>query len=405
MGKFYAGILGTRHKKRVDGMFGQRMVEAVLVAAGNSRRMGFDKLFQRINGVEILRHSFEALAGHPYVDRVILVAGENMERAREAVAISDIPKPVEFVRGGDYRAASVAAGVALCGEDSLVAIHDAARPFASEALVSAVIEAAAEYGAAAPAVPVKDTVKIRKGDFVKSTPDRSALAAVQTPQVFDCGAYRAALGGLAEEDRKRLTDDCMVMEWAGLPVALTAGEEENYKITTPNDIQKLQGEVMEMEALRVGHGYDVHAFAPGRKLILGGVEVQYTLGLLGHSDADVLLHALSDALLGAVALGDIGRHFPDSDPAYKDADSLALLGEVVHLLKKKGYVPGNVDATIICQMPKLAAHIPAMQKNIAKALGIGEDRVNVKATTEENLGFTGRGEGISAHCVAVVKKL
>lgn len=386
-------------------MIGQRMVEAVLVAAGSSRRMGFDKLFHRVGGFEVLRLSFEALDRHPYIDRVVLVCGENMERARKLVDVAGAQKPVAFVPGGAFRAASVAAGVACCGTDSLVAIHDAARPFASEGLISRTIEAAAEHGGAAPALPVKDTIKIQKDDFVQSTPDRSTLRAVQTPQVFGCGAYREALAKIPEGERERLTDDCMVFERAGLPVALTTGEEENYKITTPQDIPQQEGMVPDMELPRVGHGYDVHAFAPERKLILGGVEVQYALGLLGHSDADVLLHAVSDALLGAVALGDIGRHFPDNDPAYKGADSQVLLEEVVRLLAEKGYAPGNVDATLVCQAPRLAGYIPEMRRNIAGALGISEDAVNVKATTEENLGFTGRGEGIAAHCVVMVRKL
>lgn len=383
-------------------MVGTRRVEAILVAAGASSRMGFDKLYHRVGGTEVLLLAFRALAGHPLIDRVVVVTGEALAQAQSLIEGDGPVKPVAFVHGGDSRAASVAAGVALSEDDSLLAIHDAARPFVSAELISRVIEEAARSGAAAPGLPVKDTVKRVAGDVVACTLPRAELAAVQTPQVFVGAAYKAALAALPADALPGMTDDCMVMERAGHRVHLVAGEEGNYKITTRADLARKE-DAMEMP--RIGHGYDVHAFAAGRRLVLGGVDIPYEKGLMGHSDADVLLHAVSDALLGAAALGDIGRHFPDTDPAYRDADSLKLLIRVGELLREAGYRPHNIDATLVCQAPKLALHIDTMRANIAGALDMGKEAVNVKATTEERLGFTGRGEGIAAHCVALIRPL
>ena len=259
------------------------------------------------------------------------------------------------------------------------------------------IRTAANTGAAAPAVPVKDTIKVADKDGkVVTTPDRATLYAVQTPQCFDRALYLQALEAVSGEKASLVTDDCSLFELAGLPVTLTAGDYANLKITTKEDLQK-------ENTMRIGHGYDVHRLVEDRKLILGGVEVPYEKGLLGHSDADVLLHAVMDAVLGAAALGDIGQHFPDTDPAYKGADSLALTREVAKIIAAHGYKVGNIDATILCQRPKLAPHIPAMRKNIADAFGLPLDAVSVKATTEEHLGFTGEGLGIAAHAVALIE--
>lgn len=392
--------MGINQSGGAPGLTNGKMVEAVLVAAGSSSRMGFDKLNHRIGGTEVVLLAFRALEGHPEVDRVVVVAGENLAQVRELIEGDTPRKPVAFVRGGDSRAASVAAGVALCDGASLIAIHDAARPFVSEALISRVLRAAGEYGAAAPALPVKDTIKQVEDSAVVRTLPRAELAGVQTPQAFDGAVYKTALAALPQEEWPNITDDCMVMERAGRQVHLVEGDEANYKITTPADLER-QGTRPALP--RIGHGYDVHAFAPARRLILGGVDIPYELGLAGHSDADVLAHAVSDALLGALALGDIGKYFPDTDPAYKGADSLHLLDEVGRLLRERGWIPGNIDATIVCQAPKLAPHIPAMRKNIARVLGLPEDAVSVKATTEEHLGFTGRGEGIAAHCVVLIQ--
>ena len=370
-------------------------VTAIIVAAGASRRMGFDKLSYRLpDGRTVLETSCALFAAHPAVDELVLVAGGNRPQC-EAIAAA-CPKPCTVVQGGATRADSVRSGLAAA-KGQLVAIHDAARPFASAEIITAALQAAAESGAAAPAVPVKDTIKIADQDGkVVATPDRAMLYAVQTPQCFDRALYLQALEAVSGEKASLVTDDCSLFELAGLPVTLTAGDYANLKITTKEDLQK-------EKTMRIGHGYDVHRLVEDRKLILGGVEVPYEKGLLGHSDADVLLHAVMDAVLGAAALGDIGQHFPDTDPAYKGADSLALTREVAKIIAAHGYKVGNIDATILCQRPKLAPHIPAMRQNIADAFGLPLDAVSVKATTEEHLGFTGEGLGSAAHAVALIE--
>ena len=370
-------------------------VTAIIVAAGASRRMGFDKLSYRLpDGRTVLETSCALFAAHPAVDELVLVAGGNRPQCETIAAAC--PKPCTVVQGGATRADSVLSGLAAA-KGQLVAIHDAARPFASAEIITAALQAAAESGAAAPAVPVKDTIKIADQDGkVVATPDRAMLYAVQTPQCFDRALYLQALEAVSGEKASLVTDDCSLFELAGLPVTLTAGDYANLKITTKEDLQK-------EKTMRIGHGYDVHRLVEDRKLILGGVEVPYEKGLLGHSDADVLLHAVMDAVLGAAALGDIGQHFPDTDPAYKGADSLALTREVAKIIAAHGYKVGNIDATILCQRPKLAPHIPAMRQNIADAFGLPLDAVSVKATTEEHLGFTGEGLGIAAHAVALIE--
>ena len=238
---------------------------------------------------------------------------------------------------------------------------------------------------------------------VETTPDRSTLYAVQTPQCFDRAAYLAALEELDEEKARLVTDDCSLFELTGRTVQLTQGDYANLKITTREDLPRAKQK--EGTAMRIGHGYDVHRLVEGRKLILGGVEVPYEKGLLGHSDADVLAHAVMDAVLGAAALGDIGQHFPDTAKEYEGADSLALARRVAEILKEHGYRIENIDSTILCQRPKLASYIPAMRQKLADAFGMPVDAVSVKATTEEHLGFTGEGLGIAAHAVALIEKL
>lgn len=370
-------------------------VTAILVAAGASRRMGFDKLSYRLpDGRTVLQTSCDALAQHPAICRIVLVAGAN-RAACERIAAT-CAKPCTVVSGGQTRADSVRNGLAAA-DGTLVAIHDAARPFVSQSLITRVLQAAARTGAAAPAVPVKDTIKVADKDgVVQATPDRATLYAVQTPQCFSRQLYEQALQKVTGERASQVTDDCSLFELAGFPVTLTEGDYENFKITTKDDLQK-------EKTMRIGHGYDVHRLVEGRKLILGGVEIPYEKGLLGHSDADVLLHAVMDAVLGAAALGDIGKHFPDTDPAYKGADSMQLTRAVAAMIRERGYTVGNIDATILCQAPKLAPHIGAMRQNIADAFGIPVETVSVKATTEEHLGFTGKGEGIAVHAVTLLE--
>ena len=382
-------------------------ISAVLVAAGASTRMGFDKLSVDLGGETVLHRSIRAFAQCPQVDEIVLVAGKN--RAFVEAQAADCKKPVQIVTGGATRAESAKNGV-LAARGTLVAVHDAARPFVSAAVIEAVLDAAKQCGAAAPAVPVKDTIKqavrgdgktVPAGCRVENTPDRSTLYAVQTPQCFDRAQYLAALEELDAEKARLVTDDCSLFELTGRPVQLTQGDYANRKITTREDLPRPAPK--EETKMRIGHGYDVHRLVEGRRLILGGVEIPFEKGLLGHSDADVLTHAVMDAVLGAAALGDIGQHFPDNDPAYSGADSLKLAQHVARILSEHGYGIGNIDATLLCQRPKLAPHIPAMRANLAEAFGLPVDAVSVKATTEEHLGFTGEGLGIAAHAVALIE--
>ena len=382
-------------------------ISAVLVAAGASTRMGFDKLSVDLGGETVLHRSIRAFAQCPQVDEIVLVAGKN--RAFVEAQAADCKKPVQIVTGGATRAESAKNGV-LAARGTLVAVHDAARPFVSAAVIEAVLDAAKQCGAAAPAVPVKDTIKqavrgdgktVPAGCRVENTPDRSTLYAVQTPQCFDRAQYLAALEELDAEKARLVTDDCSLFELTGRPVQLTQGDYANRKITTREDLPRPAPK--EETKMRIGHGYDVHCLVEGRRLILGGVEIPFEKGLLGHSDADVLTHAVMDAVLGAAALGDIGQHFPDNDPAYAGADSLKLAQHVARILSEHGYGIGNIDATLLCQRPKLAPHIPAMRANLAEAFGLPVDAVSVKATTEEHLGFTGEGLGIAAHAVALIE--
>ena len=291
-----------------------------------------------------------------------------------------------------------------------MAIHDGARPLVTADVIARTLESAQKFGSGVAAVALKDTVKrVDEDSVVVDTPPRDKLRAVQTPQTFEAGLIRKAHAAYALGERA--TDDAVLAERMGIAVHLTEGDVENIKLTTPEDmllarqvILKREGQKEEKPMMRIGHGYDVHRLVENRKLILCGVEIPYALGLLGHSDADVALHALMDALLGAAALGDIGRHFPDTDPAYKGADSGKLLDHVVALLEEKGYTVGNVDVTIICQRPKLKDYIEQMRENVARHLKVDIDCVNIKATTTEKLGFEGEGLGISSHAVACIEK-
>ena len=372
----------------------EKKVSAVLVAAGSSTRMGFDKLSFDLGGETVVQRSIRAFAECPLVSEIVLVAGKNREFLEQQAAACT--KPVQVVQGGATRAESAKNGV-LAAHGELVAVHDAARPFVSQAVITAALEAAAACGAAAPAVPVKDTVKRAvRGDgktvpehcMVTDTPDRSTLYAVQTPQCFDRAAYLAALDELDAEKARLVTDDCSLFELTGRPVQLTQGDYANLKITTREDLPR--AEQKEGNDMRIGHGYDVHRLVEDRKLILGGVEVPFEKGLLGHSDADVLAHAVMDAVLGA---------------AYAGADSLQLAQHVARIMREKGWKIVNIDSTLLCQKPKLAPYIPAMRENLAAAFGMPVDAVSVKATTEEHLGFTGEGLGIAAHAVALIEKL
>ena len=376
----------------------------MVAAAGGSTRMGQPKQHILLDNRPVLIHTLLALQSADAVDEILLIARPEdidtfMVQAKEA----GVSKLRTAVAGGATRQQSVANGLAaLPDEATLVGVHDGARPLIDPDTVAAVIEAAAQCGGAAVAVPVKDTLKRTDADgIILDTPDRTNLWRVQTPQVFDRAALCAAMDA-AMAAGKDYTDDCQLMEAAGHKVKLVKGLDTNLKLTTPEDIALAKALMKESKDMRIGHGYDVHKLVEGRDLILGGVKIEYEKGLLGHSDADVLTHAVMDALLGAAALGDIGKLFPDNDPAYKGADSIGLLRHVARRIGEEGYAIGNIDATILCQRPKLAPHIPQMRQIIADACGVDVSCVSVKATTEEGLGFTGSGEGIAAHCVCLL---
>ncbi len=383
-------------------------VSAVVVAAGSSTRMGgVSKQLLSLRGKTVIRRCLEALGRVPEIRQMIVVVKRGEETlVQKEIDAAKLRQPVRLALGGATRQQSVQNGVALVdGQADYVAVHDGARPLVEGEAVRRVIQDAAQYGASALAVPVKDTIKQADPQgMVLQTPDRRTLWAVQTPQVFRKSLYLQALEAAAQA-RADYTDDCQLFERAGFPVHLTAGDYRNIKITTLEDIKTAAALLPERDGdaqMRIGHGYDVHRLVEGRPLILGGVKIPHERGLLGHSDADVLAHAVSDALLGAAGLGDIGLHFPDTDNRYLNADSIALLRQVTGLLAQRGLRPVNIDATVIAQRPKLRPYIQTMQERLAEACGLAPGQVSVKATTEEGLGFSGKEEGIAAHAVCLV---
>lgn len=382
---------------------------AILVAAGQGTRMGlgYNKCFALLSGQTVLHRSLKALLGSPHVQGVVLVAAEGEQRRAAGIAraVAQEDKPVAVTPGGSTRRESVSKGLGLVPQGcDLVLIHDGARPLLSPQVLEDAVAAAAHFGCAAPAIPVSDTLKqADEAGMVLATPDRTCLWAVQTPQVFRRALIEEAHIWAAEH-LPDATDDTLLVEQMGKPVKLTRGEARNLKITTPADLRIAEAFLAEekREAMRVGTGYDVHRLVAGRPLLLLGEPVPFEKGLLGHSDADVAAHALADALLGAAGLGDIGRHFPDGDHQYKDADSMELLARVVALLAGQGWAPGNADITIVAQRPKLMPYIPSMRARTARVLNLPEAAVNVKATTTEGLGFEGEGLGISAQAVVTI---
>ena len=387
---------------------------AVIVAAGKGTRMGAgrNKVFLLLMGEPILLRTLRAFAESGLYDRLVVVTGED-DRAEAEGLLSAAGIPALVCAGGADRQESVRLGLAsLPDSDGLVSIHDGARPLVTREILEASLESAGRTGSGVAAVPVKDTIRRLREDGTLETPPREELRAMQTPQTFRLREIRA-LHERCREETRRVTDDAELLLQEGLPVTLSPGSPENIKVTTREDLL-LAGEILrrregaagegEEEGMRVGQGYDVHRLVPGRKLILCGVEVPYEKGLLGHSDADVALHALMDAMLGAAAMGDIGRHFPDTDERYAGADSGKLLSRVAEMVSDEGYRVANADVTIVCQAPKLSPYIGAMRRRIAGILGIAEACVNVKATTTERLGFEGEGLGISAQAVCLLSR-
>jgi 2-C-methyl-D-erythritol 4-phosphate cytidylyltransferase/2-C-methyl-D-erythritol 2,4-cyclodiphosphate synthase len=311
------------------------------------------------------------------------------------------------VHGGATRQASVRAGLEALskGRPDIVLIHDAARPYCTPALISQAIAACAKTGAAIPGLEVTDTIKAVDGEGrVAQTLDRSRLRSVQTPQAFSFDALLEAHRRAAAEGRKDFTDDAALAEWAGMTVTVFAGDPANVKLTTNEDFARAEAKrIASLADLRTGSGYDVHAFAEGDHVMLGGIKIAHTHGLTGHSDADVALHAAVDAILGALADGDIGKHFSPNDPRWRGASSDQFLKFAVERVRKRGGAIAHLDITIVCETPHIGPHRDAMRQRIAEIAEISAVRVSVKATTSEKLGFTGRGEGIAAMATATVR--
>ncbi|MEL7634753.1 MAG: 2-C-methyl-D-erythritol 4-phosphate cytidylyltransferase [Sporomusa sphaeroides] len=386
------------------------MVCVIIAAAGQGKRMGssVNKVFLPLAGKSVLAYSVLAASAARGVTHIVVTAApEATATVSRLLAELALPVSWQVVAGGSERQYSIANALSVVPDNTaMIIVHDGARPLAQTALFDQAVAAARQHQAAIAAVPVKDTIKAADdAGLVTGTPDRRTLWAVQTPQAFSAKVLRSAYQQAAQ-DGYLGTDDAALVERLGIAVKLVPGSYENLKITTPEDLrlaEVLLAKEQEVKTMiRSGIGYDVHRLVPERKLILGGVEIPYTLGLDGHSDADVLLHAIKDALLGAAGLGDIGRHFPDTDGRYKGISSLKLLVEVGAILNRHGYCVNNIDATIVAQKPKLAPYIAQMNQNIAEALQLAVGQVNVKATTTEGLGFAGQGQGMAAYATASI---
>ena len=382
----------------------------IVVAAGSGRRFGYErnKLFYPLAGRPVLAHTLAHVLAASCVNELVLVTSPEDRAAIKALTEELSPHiPVTYVDGGAERQESVYHGLCACSaETDVVMVHDGARPWAGPAWFDKGLEAMAQGSAAIYAIPVKDTVKQSATDETDSgvtlqTLERSRLVAVQTPQIFSYRLLKNAYD-YARSHHLSGTDDASFVEAIGEKVILLPGDERNRKVTTKEDIPVLELYMGNQSVPHIGYGYDVHELVTGRKLILGGVEIPFEKGLDGHSDADVLLHALMDALLGAAGLRDIGTYFPDTDPLYAGISSISLLQKTATLLSEKGCRIMNVDVTLLAQRPKIAPFVSQMIDNIAQALHLEISEVAVKATTTEHLGFVGREEGMAAQAVALV---
>jgi 2-C-methyl-D-erythritol 4-phosphate cytidylyltransferase/2-C-methyl-D-erythritol 2,4-cyclodiphosphate synthase len=376
---------------------------ALIVAAGRGTRLGapLPKQYLPLGGVAVLRHSVVALSRHPAVSGVrVVIHPSDRALYDEAVAGLDLLPPVA---GGAQRQDSVRNGIeslAAAAPDRIL-IHDGARPFLDAPTIDRVLAALDRHDGAIAALPVRDTVKRGEAGTIAATLDRSTLWRAQTPQGFRYAAIRAAHQAASGLE---LSDDAAVAERAGLSVALVEGSEDNFKVTTMDDLARAERLLASgLGDIRTGQGFDVHAFGPGDRVMLCGVEIPHGNGLVGHSDADVGLHALTDALLGAIGSGDIGMHFPPSDAKWRGAPSHRFLRHAADLVAAQGGVIAHADVTLICERPKIGPYREAMAARIAEILGLARGRVSVKATTTEKLGFTGREEGIAAQAIATVR--
>lgn len=388
---------------------GACMWYVILLAGGSGTRMGADKnkVLLPLQGKTALARAASAFAGLAEGMVVVARAEDTADIQAELAATNPFPGPVTIAPGGSTRQASVWNGLQALPEGvTHVLIHDGARCLVDAATIRRAMDGAEHQGSGVAAVPAVDTIKqVNSSWQVVATPDRASLCTVQTPQAFPLELIRQAHLA-AQRDGFLGTDDASLVEHLGLPVQLTLGDRRNIKLTTPEDMAMAQAFLQDtFPTIRVGQGYDVHRLVEGRALILCGVDIPHTMGLLGHSDADVALHALMDAMLGAAALGDIGKHFPDTDARYKGISSMRLLAHVVELLQAHQLRVANADVTIVAQKPKLLPYIPQMQANVADALCLPVGRVNIKATTTERLSFEGQEEGISAQAVCLLQEV
>lgn len=371
----------------------------LIVAAGQGKRAGegLPKQYRQIAGKAILAHAIDNLLAHPEIDTVqVVIADGHQTLYQEAVGDRDLPQPVI---GGVFRRDSVINGLKAAHDRGYkrVLIHDAARPFLPKTAIDRLLDALKSSKAAIPVLPVVDTLVNQEVEAV----DRNLFHRVQTPQAFDLETVIAAHQAWTGSDEP--TDDAQVVRAFGKKIALVTGDRLLEKLTYPADFSVAEAQMTEKMISVCGSGFDVHCFEAGDHIMLGGIKIPHDHGLAGHSDADVALHALTDALLGAIADGDIGTHFPPSDPQWKGANSTQFLEYAVALAKKAGAIIDHADVTVICEAPKVGPYRPAMRKHIAQILGLPEQRVSIKATTTEKLGFTGRKEGIAAQAVTSIR--
>jgi 2-C-methyl-D-erythritol 4-phosphate cytidylyltransferase / 2-C-methyl-D-erythritol 2,4-cyclodiphosphate synthase len=380
---------------------------AIVVAAGRGERAGADrpKQYRDLLGEPVLRRALRPFASHPGIDAVLTVI-DPAEIDAFHDAAGELANCLPPVAGGATRQRSVHAGLEalVAQKPEIVLVHDAARPLATAALIDRALAAAKKSGAAVPVITVNDTIKrVDASGNVIATLERGELRAVQTPQAFFFDRLLEVHRRASKSGRDDFLDDAALAEWAGIPVATFPGERTNLKLTTPEDFSRAEAVVAGGLDVRIGTGFDVHAFGPGNQVMLGGVAIAHDKALLGHSDADVLLHALTDAVLGALGEGDIGDHFPPSDQQWRGAASDQFLAFAASKVRARGGRIAHLDATVLCESPKLAPHRDAIRARIAAIAGIEPTRVSVKATTTEGLGFIGRKEGIAAIATATLR--
>jgi len=374
-------------------------VFALIVAAGSSSRMGGDtpKQFRRI-GKSVLAHAVDAMTSHPRIDRVrVVIASGQQEQARAALGDRDVG---DLIIGGAERADSVVKGLTALPEDAIVLVHDAARPFCPPGVIDRLLDALDRADGAVPVLAMTDTLARNSAGALDGHVDRKGLVRVQTPQAFHAADLRYAM---AEAGTSRATDESSVLLAAGLKVMTVEGDPMLEKLTSPSDFARAEAQHAATLVSRTGMGFDVHAFAGDGPIMMGGIAIPHDRGLAGHSDADVVLHALTDALLGAAGLGDIGQHFPPSDPQWKGASSDRFLAFACEEVRAREGLIDFLDCTVICEAPKIGPHREAMRQRVAEIAGLSVASVSIKATTSERLGFTGRKEGIAAQAAATIR--